>query len=74
MACSMQLRYPHPQSIPSAGAWHAISLVTYFKTMAMAIQNQNGEQPPGQQGQAGVTKGCGDLMCSLFLLLKLPSC
>lgn len=55
----MQLRCPHSQRVPSAGGWHAISLVTHFKTIAMAIQTQNGEQPPGQQGQADVIKGCG---------------
>lgn len=73
VACSAQLRCPHSQRVPSTGAWHAISFVTHFKTMAVAIQTQNGEQPSGQQGRAGVTKGCGDLMGSSFLLLKLPS-
>lgn len=73
-ACSMRLRCPHSQSVSSAKGWHAISLVTYFKTMAMAIQTPNGEQLSGQQSQAGVAKGCGDLICPLCLLLKLPAC
>lgn len=64
MTCSNWLRCPLSQRAPSAGAWHTISFVTYFKSRGndhpnpkwRATPSRLGRKPPGGRGQTGVVK------------------